>query len=570
MKTCEQILEALSDLAEGVLDRTEAEELRAHIHGCAECAAAWKRQILIGRYFRETDLADLADRPDYFWAKQRKHVLDEVGFGTTPIEKVAPSRRRVAGLVFAAAAAGFLVVGAWAIFRPAPPPVNSGIAKEKPAPPPMPKFEPEARPLDLSRPDVTKEVEITPQTGELPQDQTVEPVNPPPPKPQPEPPKKDIAKPDKPVAPKDPAPKDPVDPGKKDDDTAQGTRPKEPPKEPPAEPVLARVLPGHRLYSVKLSQEQADILLPRGGESKVPILKRDSLEQVMAILKGAARDRLDEIMELAKQDAKQDLPEIVDAYAALVGEGAGPIIARLVNANQHPGPAFRELALHQKDLEALPEGVKSAIRPALFACEWARKNRGIQQPPTAKIRATGAYLRAVELVALLTEKKPGISNRTLWALSVLDRRQDELLEHDEKGRKEEAEIALRGYGVILDSTVYMLDCLDAKDAAHPLSLAKNMLRVQYDKFRKFSGPAEVNEVITKALAMLLAQRQRVDDIAARLLGRGANTPEKPEKKDPPPPPPAPPATPPAPPAPPFGEPMPPPPPPPPPPKGFDP
>ncbi|HTF57166.1 MAG TPA: zf-HC2 domain-containing protein [Planctomycetota bacterium] len=87
MKTCEQILEALSDLAEGVLDRTEAEELRAHIHGCAECAAAWKRQILIGRYFRETDLADLADRPDYFWAKQRKHVLDEVGFGTTPIKR---------------------------------------------------------------------------------------------------------------------------------------------------------------------------------------------------------------------------------------------------------------------------------------------------------------------------------------------------------------------------------------------------------------------------------------------------------------------------------------------------
>ena len=96
MKTCEQILEALAGLAEGVLDRTEADELKAHFTGCPECAAAWKRQVVIGRYFRETDLADSADRPDYFWAKQRKHVLDEVGLGTTPIEKTALPRRRVA------------------------------------------------------------------------------------------------------------------------------------------------------------------------------------------------------------------------------------------------------------------------------------------------------------------------------------------------------------------------------------------------------------------------------------------------------------------------------------------
>jgi hypothetical protein len=557
MKTCEQILEALSGLAEEVLDRTEADEIRAHLHGCAECAAAWKRQVLIGRYFRETDLADQADRPDYFWAKQRKHILDEVGFGTTPSEKTTLPRRRVAGFIFAAAAAGILVVGAWAIFRPAPPTrVDPGIAKDNRTPPPIPPKDGDvtARPPDLApKPDVDHVVDLTPPQDQGPQDP--EPAKP-------EPPKNPVAKQDPTPAPKDPAPKDRENPEKKDDTVV-----KEPPKQPPAEPVLAKLPPGHARYSVKLSQEQADILLPVGNESKVPVLKRDSLEQVLAVLK-VARARLDEMTELARQDSKEDLPEIVDAYAALVGEGAAPIIARLKNANQHPGPAYKELALQSKEFEAMPESVKAAIRPAFQACEWARSGIAKRQPRTCAKPVLGALLRARECVALL-EMKAVISSRTVWAFSVLDRRQDELLDHAEKGRKAEAEVACQNYELFLNSSVLMLDGLDAKDAGHPLSLAKGMMRPQIEKFRKFTGPADILEIVQRARNLLFARCQKVDEIQARLV-KGPNPPEKPEKKDPPPPPPAPPATPPSPPPPPFGEPAPPPPPPPPPSEGFPP
>jgi len=318
---------------------------------------------------------------------------------------------------------------------------------------------------------------------------------------------------------------------------------------------------------VKLSQEQADILLPVGNESKVPVLKRDSIEQVMAILTKAARPRLEEMIDLARGDSKEELAEIVDAYAVLVGEGAAPIIARLKNANQHPGAAYKELALQSKEFEAMPENVKAAIRPALQACEWARSGIAKRQPRTCAKPVLGALLRARECVALL-EMKAVVANRTIWAFSVVDRREDELLEHAEKGRKAETEVAFQSYELLLASTVQMLVGLDAKDAGHPLSLAKGMMRPQIEKFRKFTGPTEIALIVQKGRDVLFKAWQKVDELQGQLFGKGPNPPEKPDKKDPPPPPPPPPPTPPSPPPPPFGEPAPPPPPPAPPPSGF--
>jgi hypothetical protein len=567
MKTCEEILEALPALAEEVLDGAEAAEIRAHLAGCPECAAAWKRHILIGRHFRETDLAV---RHDYVWMRMRKLILDQSGFGTQRILKSAQPRRRALGLAIAGVAASLVVVGAYALIA------NSGsgsartdlVKGQRKAPPAPPKIDPDAKPPSFEDRVVERTVEITPPKDEGPQDEepkdrVVEKAPPPP-----TPDKKDVV-----VKTQDPKPeKDPVvnDPPKKEETVAKDP-PKSPSKNPPVAPeppTLASLLPGDPRYAVKLAHEQADILLPLESESKQPVLKRDSREQVRAVLR-SARSRLLEMRDLALKNPKADVSEFVDAYAVLVGEGAGPIIFRLANANQS-SEADRELREHSGLLEAMPEALKPALKPALAACDFARSHRGaILQPRTCRAPTSGAFLRARETVALL-EAKPGISNRTFWAFELLKRRQGELLTHARGGRKAEAESAYEGYERLLTTAVLMLEWIDPKNSAQPLSFAKNEMRAQVDSFRRFAAPAELRDLINKGRDLASAQRQKINEIEAQ-LAKGPKTPEKPpEKKEPEPPPKDPPKEPP-PPKPPFGETPPPSPPPPPqPPFGEDP
>ena len=551
MMTCEQIIEALPALAEETLGAAEAAEIRAHFAGCAECAAAWKRQILIGRHFRETDLAV---RHDYVWMRMRKSILDQSGFGTQRILKSARPRRRALGIAVAGVAASLLVVGAYALISN-PRGGSPGIVKDKPKAPPAPqKIDPETKPPSFEEKVVDRTEEITPPKNEGPQDQ--EPKdrvvdNPQPPAPEK---KVEVVKTPEPKPDKGPVAQDPPKKG----DTIPKDLPKTPVKDPPAAPeppALASLLPGDARYPAKLAKEHADILLPLDAESKQPVLKRDSREQVKAILQ-SARARLVEIRELALKNPKGDVSEFVDAYAVLVGEGAAPIIYHLVKANQ-TSEADRELRQHAEMFEAMADEAKAALKPAIAACETARSHRyGIRQPRTSRSPTSGALKRAVETVALL-EEKPTIANRTSWAFWVLNSRQEDVLSHARAGRKVEAEAAYEGYEGLLNTAVLMLEWIDPKNSAQPLSLAKKDLRAQHDKFRRFNAPPELRDLIGKAVTLTADHGKKIGEIEA-MLAKGPKTPEKPPEKKPetPPDPPPPPKDPP----PKFGEDNPPPPP----------
>jgi hypothetical protein len=261
MKTCDQVAELLPALAEDVLAAAEAEEVRAHLATCAACAESWRFQELISRHFRETDLAE---KPDYFWTKQRKHILQEVGFGTSRFEKAQPARRRVAGLAFAAVAAALLVAIAFAILKPGAPSTNGGHTVRGPK-----SDGTKGTPIVRPAPDETpKTPEAPPKNDEVvegpapkgpeapPKDNPVVDQQQPPPGPEKEKPQEGIVKP-APVKPKD-------------DKT-----PKEPPKEPPAAPKPEElvILPGNPRYSGRLAKEQVEILIPLTADLKSPMVK---------------------------------------------------------------------------------------------------------------------------------------------------------------------------------------------------------------------------------------------------------------------------------------------------------
>ena len=553
MMTCEQFIEALPALAEETLDAAEAAEIRAHFAGCPECAAAWKRQILIGRHFRETDLAV---RHDYVWMRMRKSILDQSGFGTQRILKSARPRRRALGIAVAGVAASLLVVGAYALISN-PRGGSPDIVKDKPkAPTAPPKIDQETKPPSFEERVVDRTEEITPPKDEGPQDQEPKDRVVENPQPPPAPEKKiDVVKAPDPKPDKDPVAQDPP----KKDDTVSKPPPKETPKGPPAAPeppALANLLPGDARFAAKLAKEHADILLPMDAESKQPVLKRDSREQVRVILQ-SARARLVEIRELALKNPKGDVSELVDAYAVLVGEAAAPIIFRLANANQS-SEADRELRQHNELFEAMPEAVMPSLKPAILACDWARGRVAKRQKRTCRAPTSGALKRAVEVVALL-EEKPTIANRTSWAFWVLNSRQEDVLKHARAGAKVEAEAAYEGYEGLLNAAVLMLEWIDPKSSAQPLSLAKKELRAQNDKFLKFTASPEMRDLIEKARTLTADHGKKIGEIEA-MLAKAPKTPEKPpegKKPETPPDPPPPPKDPP----PKFGEDNPPPPPP---------
>lgn len=555
MKTCEQAAELLPALAEEVLAPAEAVEVRAHIGGCAACAESWRIQELISRHIRETDLAD---RPDYFWAKQRKHILDEVGIGTSRFERAGAPRRRFLVPMIAAAAAAVLIAVTFAIFRnPDPQPSNGRSIANQPKRNDIPE-------------DVTKPVPDVVQPGpEEKKDEFAKPVEPPKNPEMPPPPLGEGE--DKKVV-KDPPPQ----PDKKKDDVVKEPKPKDKttdvaPK-PPSKPEDVAILSGHAKYPFRLAEEQVNIYVPLDA-LKTPVVKdRETDEQVLAILK-SGRARLDDIRLMLAKDPKADVTEMVDAYALLVGEGAGVILFKGREDRTFPR-SKTELRAQEVLLKAFPDDVrKGVLAAAVLAHAAASDSRGRPHKVRAgKDSDSGAYAAARETVMFIKEPAPSagvLPLRTKFGFGSASRYQLALLAHAREGRVPESEADFEAYQMMVDGMVDMLGLLDSKDAARVCSQARSYLNEFLGRFKSYRGPEATKRVIESAGHYTVAMIKSVADLELFFQNKGP----KPPKRDPAPPPQGdPPASnPPPPPAPPFGETPPPsPPPPPPPPFGEDP
>jgi hypothetical protein len=547
MKTCEELSELLPVLAEDCLGPAEAEEVRAHIASCASCAESWKVQELITRHFRETELDD---RPDYFWTRQRKHILDQVGLGTSRIEKAAPApRRRVIPFLIPAAAAAAVVIGVFTIVsknephkhdeglvrqpekvEPVVPPVaNHEATPEVPDAPPQEEF------VEQPEPEKPADPAPAPKNDSVVQEPESKPDAPK------TPPKDDVAK-EPPPGPKDTTPKDPAKP---------------PASTPPAPEVVA-ILPGHPHYPMRLAKEQTDIVAPIDPVTKSPVVKDTyTVEQALAVLM-SARGRLDDIRDLLAKDPKADVTELVDAYAILVGEGASRILYGIRGPH---GKARLELKAQKETLASFPEELrKGALRPAVLACAAAEELK--RRVHRTKSRDSEVVLAARESVALLSELSPSSGNnvviRTRWGFAVSNRYVTSILEHAKAGRLANVQAEYKGYQDLVGAVVDMLGSLDPRDAARACSPAKTDLTSFATRFARFPGPEPVKRDMDAAAQWTTTM------VALVVQYEGSFTkwlPRPPKKEPAPPPPPPPPPAPPAKdPPPPFGEPAPPPPP----------
>jgi hypothetical protein len=553
MKTCEQFAELLPALAEDCLGSAEAEEVRLHVAGCAECAESWKTQELISRHFRETDLAD---KPDYFWTKQRKHILNEVGLGTSRIEMAAAPRRLVPKWAVAAAAALLVAVGTIALLKKPEPgqadprpvvdrpkdPVTPPIVKdETPKAPAVP--EPAPNNEGVAQNDPPKEPEKQPEKDPVVKED---------PKKQ-EPPKE---KPKEELVQKPPAPKKP---------TTTGDKPKEEPAAPKPEEVA--ILPGHPRYPVRLAQEQIDILLPV-DEAKVPVIKeRDNNVQVAAVLK-AARARLDDARGMLEKNAKADVTEQVDAYAILVGEGVGSVLYRSALERSFPSvkPELRaQLALLEAYSEDLRKGV---FAPAIQACNAALQTKVRRHYAKSK-DDSGALASARETVLLLINPaKPAdiVVLRTRVGFATVGRNVTAMLEDARLGRLPQVEAYYEAYQKLVDGQVRMLEMLEDKESDRLCAMARVDLTTHWTRFRGFRGPEPVKGVADRAADWTADIIKRLSELESFFQGKGQRPPKRepgPGKEPDPPPPPKPepppfgekppPSPPPPAPEPPFGE-----------------
>ena len=547
MKTCDQAAELLPALAEDVLGAAEADEVRAHISTCAACAESWRIQELISSHFRETDLAD---PPDYFWTKQRKHILQQVGLGTSRFDTATPARRPVLRFALAAAAAALLVVGALTFIKKqdVAPTNPGGIAKDQPKKDkeaPVVKETPNPAPVAPEEKEELVEKKDPPREEQTPpvvDDQKPDPA----PAPDKQRPKKELVE-----KPKDAPPKDKT--------------PKDPPKDPP--PVAsAAVVPGHPKYTARLAQEQADILIPVSADTKTPLVKeRDSQEQALAFLK-AGKARIEDMEAMLARDPKADLTEMVDAYAVLVGDGA----ARIVAVRTSSALARAEIRSQQAALAKFPEELrKGVLVPAFQASDALIEMKVRIHKHAVKGPESGALASARESVGLLTLMQPNsgtnVAHRTKQGFAISNRYVTAILEQAKLGRVPQAQGEYEAYQRIVDAVVRMLEWLDPKDQAGMVAKAKLELGGFVVRFKRFSGPDPVKAVTGYAAEWTEFMYQHVSKWGEYFSGRLPAPP----KRDPPPPAPPPSPAPAPPPAPPFGENPDPPPPPPQPPKGFD-
>ena len=564
MKTCEQFGEYLPALAEDVLAPAPAEKVRAHLETCPDCAESWKVQELITRHFRETELAD---KPDYYWARQRKHILEEAGFSTVQVAAASAWPRRIVKFAATAAAALLLFVGGSALVKKirAMTPALESIADE-------PKKKPvkDAQVADNSVPQMPD-----PGTPEDPPKQDEKLADKPPVGPGPDAPPKE--KDGDPVA-KEPDPKPQPNPEgdkdkPKDDIVQKPNEPKRPndtvpadPKDPPVDPKPGElvILPGHPKYPGRLAQEQVDILAPI-DEFKNPVVKdRDTPEQGMALVK-MARARLDDIRAMQINDPKADVTEMVDAYAHLMGEGVGPMLARFNQSSRPWGPIKGELRAQTALLDSFPEDFKKGtLAPAIQACAAAsfpKYRRHTSRP--GKGALAGAKTAALESVNMIQSLEKGMENLTVrarWGLAGSTRHQFDMLDHLRGGRVPEAEGEYEAYQKLIDGVLRMLEWVDPKDAARVCAAVRRDLVDYAGRFSQFPSTASTKTLLQGALNWTMGQLQKVIQIEGQLTGK---TP-RPDKKDPPPPKKDPPPQPPpkGDPPPGFGEPAPPPPPPP--------
>jgi hypothetical protein len=559
MKTCDQAAELLPALAEEMLGTAEAADVRTHIGTCAPCAESWKIQELISRHIRETDLAD---RPDYFWAKQRKHILNDIGLGTSRIVKAQPTRLRRFVLPLAAAAAAALIAVTVILMRnPDPVPSNGGVA-DQPAPPVKDTEVAKPTPPDIAPPlpEDTPDEEMFVDKPETPKNPET------PPAPSDTPPV---------VKEPEPQPEKKKDEPKKDEGLGSEPKPKEPtrdapdaPKAPP-KPADVAILPGHAKYPVRLAEEQVNIFMPLDNLNTPVVKERETDEQVLAVLK-SARARIDDIRLMTAKDPKADVTEMVDSYATLVGEGAG-VILYMGREDKTFTRSKAELRVQAALLGKFPDDLrKGALSPAIQANAAALESRGRRHPARSGRDAdSGAYAAARETVLMLTAPTSAagiLPLRTRYGFASAGRYQLALLEHARAGRLVEAEAGFDAYRTLVGGMVEMLGLLDARDSARVCAQARADLNSFVARFKNFRGPDSARPLIETAGQYTT---DIIKDIHDYELGKGP----KPPKRNPPPPsggePPA--QNPPPPPAPGFGETPPPsPPPPPPPPFGEDP
>jgi hypothetical protein len=525
MKTCDQASELLPALAENMLGGAEADEVRAHIASCAACAESWKLQELIGRHFQETDLA--ADRPDYFWTKQRKHILDEVGWGTARFEQASPARRPVLKFALAAAAAALLIVGIFSILKPNTAPSRTDrLAKDKT--PVVPKDSPVVQ-------DPPKETTESP----APKEELVEKNDPPkedvtPPAPENQVVEKNEPKP----GPENEAPKkkELVQEPKKENET----KPQDPPKEtpPPVKPEAVAILPGHAKYPTRLAAEQAEILIPLSPDTKTPQVKdRVTTEQAMAFLK-AGKARLDDMEAMFARDPNADLTEMVDAYAILVGEGAATILYQIGAENRSSPGARAELRAQQVTLAKFPQALrKGVLSPAIHASTAAIQLKIRRHKSATSGPESGALIAARETVAMLEGSNTGVLSRAKRGFAIANRYVQSIMANAKLGRMPQVEGEYEAYQRVVDAVVRMLEWLEPRDQEGTCSRARIDLTEYRALLRRFNGPEPVKRVIDAAIEWTTNMIAHVTKMEQFYQGKIKDLPRRDSGSAPPPPPP---------------------------------
>lgn len=498
---CDQAQERLPALADKTLGEREVSLVSAHLRSCPECASAWARHEEIERFFKEDPGAGL---PDSYWAHSRRTILDQVAWGA-PRESTSDTdafsiRRRGVAIGMAAAAALFIAVLTVVLSSPGKPPEPAdpvagrtpGIEVESTPDPTRPEetSTPSVSPDPLPSPEPTPDVIVRPEPSPLPSpspDVIVRPEPSPTPEPsaEPEPSPEVIVRPEPSASPK-PSPSPEVR------------------KAPPAWAV-AVALPGDNGYGRKLA-----------GELTALVASRNDAESVDLLLL-SARARLQE-MGHAANARPQAMTELVDAYVAIVGEGADTLLTRKPDAKTKA----RARAELQEQLRMLQE--LEGVDPAISACRTVADFRSHY----ATFRSKGKDLRLLPLAREMAKVGAArtVDERVKAGVEVCQHRLADLAAAMKGGNAAAAAEASESYDSVLDrGLLAFITRLHAEglNIGTPRAIVLKALRDHLawaDRALKGSKDG-IREAVAGLSASARAVRDRLNGLA---------DPEKPEAK----------------------------------------
>jgi hypothetical protein len=503
---CDRVLEVLPILAEKMLPAHDTAEVTEHLHACNPCDNAWRRHQAIEHFFLVGQAPEL---PESYWRNTRRRILEQVGTlsPSSPLPKPEPLPRfRGRFIAVGAAAAAVLLIAVITLLR--------GGQSQPPAPEiAKPNLPP------LVEPEIVRQPEPEPEAPKREPEVVKDVPRPEPPKPEPKPAPevvKDVPKPEpKPEPPKpEPRPEPPKDPVAKDPKPEPKPEPPKPEPKPEPAPVAKVILPGDEGYNAKLTADHIAALLAANEA------------EMAAVVLGSARARIDEIV-YANEHRPEVVTELVDAYLALLAEGAGEVVTRKSDA-QLKASLQAELTAQFK----LLGGIKAA-EPALSAIK-AVGNFTAYRPTYRSRGALGVLGQARELGEIAGAKD--FEARVLAAGTAADHRVLEIVKAIREAQEKALAEGVGNYEALLARGI-----VEAMTRAYNTGL--DVANPKAKLIRSFKGAEDtLSRFIKSAPAALKANIQRAHDdakAAREALARipdGVNPNVKPTKPSDPAPP----------------------------------